>query len=60
MGANTKENADNSAQLLANVTLRENLVPPGELPEPPTLALLGLGLAGVGYASRRSRHRNSR
>ena len=56
----TKENADNSAQLLANVTLRENLVPPGELPEPPTLALLGLGLAGVGYASRRSRHRNSR
>ena len=56
----TKENATNVAYLVANVALYEDLVPPGELPEPPTLALLGLGLAGVGYASRRSRHRNSR
>ena len=55
----TRESAYNVAYLVANVDLKEN-VDPGELPEPPALALLGVGLAGIGYARRRSRRRNSR
>jgi hypothetical protein len=43
----TAENQQNPAFLVANVTLRNQLT---EIPEPGTLALLGIGLAGLGVS----------
>jgi hypothetical protein len=50
----TAEGQENLAYLVGNVTLRSDL-PPEQIPEPATLALVGAALAGIA-ASRRRRH----
>lgn len=47
----TQEQANNNAQLMANVTLRDSL----KVPEPASMALLGAALLAAGVARRRAK-----
>ena len=49
----TAENKSNVAYLVGNVALKSDLLPPEQVPEPATLALVGLGLLGAAAARRR-------
>ena len=49
----TAEKKENVAYLLGNVALKSDLLPPEQVPEPATLALVGLGLLGAAAARRR-------
>lgn len=50
----TAEQKDNVAYLVGNVALKSDVLPPDEIPEPATLPLLALALAGL-YATRRAK-----
>ncbi|HEY4546682.1 MAG TPA: THxN family PEP-CTERM protein [Pedomonas sp.] len=51
----TRENTMSTLTSSIYVTAQQILPPPSEVPEPGTVALLGLGLAGVGFGMRRRR-----
>lgn len=49
----TAENKQNTAYLVANITLKDQVGPPAEIPEPSTFALAGLAVFGLAAARRR-------
>lgn len=49
----TAEQLLNEAYLVANITLKDQVGPPSEVPEPSTLALAGLGVLGLAASRRR-------
>ena len=49
----TAETLLNSAYLVANITLKDQVGPPSEIPEPSTFALAGLAVLGLAAARRR-------